>query len=40
VKSIFDFVKQFSMFAALAIASGGSALSRQMVPAGYIRCVN
>jgi len=28
VKSTFDFMKQYSMFAALAAASGGSALSR------------
>ena len=28
VKSIFDFMKQFLMFATLALASGGSALSR------------
>jgi hypothetical protein len=28
VKSTFDFMKQFSMFAALAAASGGSAPSR------------
>jgi hypothetical protein len=28
VKSIFDFMKQFSMFAMLALASGGSAPSR------------
>jgi hypothetical protein len=28
VKSTFDFMKQFSMFAALAAASGGSALPR------------
>jgi hypothetical protein len=28
VKSAFDFMKQFSMFARLASASGGSALSR------------
>jgi hypothetical protein len=28
VKSTFDFMKQFSMFFALAAASGGSALSR------------
>jgi len=28
VKSTFDFMKQFSMFAALAAVSGGSALSR------------
>ena len=28
VKSIFDFMKQFPVFAALAAASGGSALSR------------
>jgi hypothetical protein len=28
VKSTFDFVKQFSEFATLAAASGGSALSR------------
>jgi hypothetical protein len=28
VKSTFDFMKQFPMFAALAPASGGSALSR------------
>jgi hypothetical protein len=28
VKSTFDFMKQFSVFATLAAASGGSALSR------------
>jgi hypothetical protein len=28
VMSTFDFMKQFSMFATLAAASGGSALSR------------
>jgi len=28
VKSTFDFMKQFSMFGTLAVASGGSALSR------------
>jgi hypothetical protein len=28
VKSTFDFMKQFSMFATLALASGGSAPSR------------
>jgi hypothetical protein len=28
VKSTFDFMKQLSMFAALAVASGGSAPSR------------
>jgi hypothetical protein len=27
VKSTFDFMKQFAIFAALALASGGSALS-------------
>jgi hypothetical protein len=28
VKSMFNFMKQFQMFATLALASGGSALSR------------